>query len=431
MTGKYLQVLKKATSKTSVQVITCPKCSSTLSVKAVGYTITIVCDSCGSILELEKSHPIIKGMSTQMRVTKQCIPLGARGKLHGTIWEVIGFLKRKNFQTRIVWQEYLLFNPYKGFRWLVEYNGHWNYVNTLHSVPTVTGIQSEHANYLNTNYNYLTTYNSKTIYVAGEFYWRVMVGETAQIVEYINTPEILTQEKTSDDIIWSLAEYLDRNEVAEAFDIPKRKLPVKKEYAVNQPSSTRRYLSQIVKTYVVGLLIFFTLSYFAAKSSDPKEILLMNFVAPTAERFEIVSPSFNIDTHRGVVAYQIKAPIDNAWLELETELVNETTGETVNHDTGLEYYSGYDAEDRTYWTEGSQVGSLTITTPKEGRYHLNISAKNNDTFNLPIELSIREGVFSISNFLFSFFLLSLWPGLLLLNELFFYSRKHNWWDDDD
>ena len=28
------------------------------------------------------------------------------------------------------WAEYLLFNPYKGFRYLTEYDGHWNDVST-------------------------------------------------------------------------------------------------------------------------------------------------------------------------------------------------------------------------------------------------------------------------------------------------------------
>ena len=26
------------------------------------------------------------------------------------------------------WREYLLFNPYKGFRYLTEFDGHWNFV---------------------------------------------------------------------------------------------------------------------------------------------------------------------------------------------------------------------------------------------------------------------------------------------------------------
>ena len=33
------------------------------------------------------------------------------------------------------WSEYLLYNPYKGYRYLTEYNGHWNDIRTLRALP--------------------------------------------------------------------------------------------------------------------------------------------------------------------------------------------------------------------------------------------------------------------------------------------------------
>ena len=51
------------------------------------------------------------------------------------------------------WREYLLFNPYKGFRYLTEYNGHWNYVTPLKSVPEVSPrAPSRSATYLGEKY---------------------------------------------------------------------------------------------------------------------------------------------------------------------------------------------------------------------------------------------------------------------------------------
>ena len=32
---------------------------------------------------------------------------------------------------RYYWQEYLLYNPAVGFRWLVESDGHWSYVSAV------------------------------------------------------------------------------------------------------------------------------------------------------------------------------------------------------------------------------------------------------------------------------------------------------------
>ena len=37
------------------------------------------------------------------------------------------------------WDEYLLWNPYKGYRWLVESNGHWVLMKTLQTAVKESG----------------------------------------------------------------------------------------------------------------------------------------------------------------------------------------------------------------------------------------------------------------------------------------------------
>ncbi len=68
---------------------------------------------------------------------KPTIPLGTRGKIGGTQYEVIGFQVRQvaDGDDTYAWDEYLLFNPYQGFRYLTEYNGHWNFVHVETALP--------------------------------------------------------------------------------------------------------------------------------------------------------------------------------------------------------------------------------------------------------------------------------------------------------
>ncbi|MEJ7605177.1 MAG: hypothetical protein WKF37_02675, partial [Bryobacteraceae bacterium] len=63
---------------------------------------------------IERFHPVI--------------PLGTRGNLQGTRYEAIGFQMRgiEVDGIQYLWSEYLLFNPYQGYRYLTEYQGHWN-----------------------------------------------------------------------------------------------------------------------------------------------------------------------------------------------------------------------------------------------------------------------------------------------------------------
>ena len=65
------------------------------------------------------------------------IPLGTRGTWHGQPHDVIGFQQRsiEVDGERYAWDEYVLFNPYHGFRYLTYYNGHWNDVTVVRERP--------------------------------------------------------------------------------------------------------------------------------------------------------------------------------------------------------------------------------------------------------------------------------------------------------
>ncbi len=70
------------------------------------------------------------------------IPIGSRGKMNGVEWAVIGVLGRIDPKYLVSWKEYLLYNPYQGFRWLAEADGHWNFAVPMKQIPTDNGKQS-------------------------------------------------------------------------------------------------------------------------------------------------------------------------------------------------------------------------------------------------------------------------------------------------
>jgi hypothetical protein len=109
----------------------CPNCGGPVERRGFGHTLTIVCPQCLSVLDATTPASTF---CRKWRTPKTGVFLkfhwGQRGKFQGDTWEVIGF------QTRAVtfegetfeWDEYLLFNPWKGFRYISEYNGHWNWI---------------------------------------------------------------------------------------------------------------------------------------------------------------------------------------------------------------------------------------------------------------------------------------------------------------
>ena len=115
----------------------CPACGNSLTVRGLEQTESLACGSCQSVIDLtDENFRILATYAVSIK-HEPLIPLGSRGKLRGELFEVIGFLRRKIEVEGVEyeWSEYLLFNPYKGFRWLTEYNGHWNFVKTTTQTP--------------------------------------------------------------------------------------------------------------------------------------------------------------------------------------------------------------------------------------------------------------------------------------------------------
>jgi len=104
---------------------------------AAGHSLSVVCAQCRSILDAKDPNLQVLEKFEAKQSIKPVIPLGTRGKLEGAEYTIIGFQVRSTDVDDMPdsWDEYLLFNRYKGFRYLTLYNGHWNYVKTVPASP--------------------------------------------------------------------------------------------------------------------------------------------------------------------------------------------------------------------------------------------------------------------------------------------------------
>src|SRR5215469_14108180 len=172
--------------KPQVKALNCPQCGAAIILRSFGQAETVVCESCRSILDAKDPKlAILQQFEKLTSDVHPLIPLGTRGKLRGTDYEVIGFQRRHATVEGISypWHEYVLFNPYKGFRYLSEYNGHWNDISVCKQLPT-----DDHgsANYLGETYRHFQTSDADTDFVLGEFSWQVRVGERAVVTDYVH-----------------------------------------------------------------------------------------------------------------------------------------------------------------------------------------------------------------------------------------------------
>src|ERR1700733_15315377 len=124
--------------------ISCPNCGGAVELRGFAHTLSAVCPQCLSVLDASTPEVQILQKFQGKTQVKPTIPLGTRGhfqeKSGDTQYDVIGFQVRQvdTGNDSYSWDEYLLFNPYKGFRYLTEYNGHWNFVHVETALPVKT-----------------------------------------------------------------------------------------------------------------------------------------------------------------------------------------------------------------------------------------------------------------------------------------------------
>ena len=115
----------------------CTNCAAPLEIRAQTAAQVVACGHCGSVLDAQDPRHQILTRYQQKFKREPTLPIGRRGDIRGETFEIVGYMERRTRYYGITydWGEYLLWNPYKGFRWLIEANGHWTFLTTLPNPP--------------------------------------------------------------------------------------------------------------------------------------------------------------------------------------------------------------------------------------------------------------------------------------------------------
>ncbi len=354
----------------------CPGCGSSLTIRAQGYTDTLACGTCGSIIDIADPNFRILAKFNAQVVHQPLIPLGAHGQFQGTDYEAIGYLRRR-FRVEGIdyeWSEHLLFHREQGFRWLVEYNGHWNLVHTLAEPPLVSGYGvMATAVYQQQRYRSFQSATPEVSYVLGEFYWRVQVGERCEVIDYIAPPFQLSVERTEKEIVWSQAEYVEPEAIRTAFQLASP-LPARIGIGANQPSpydaqrpKFRRLLWLFLALLIGGQIVTAALS-----SNERVHQQTLVFNAETKDK-TLTSEPFALSGRTSNVAIDMATNLNNHWLYLELALIERNTGASYAISRELGYYEGVDEGER--WSEGSASDEAVLSAIPAGIYYLSVEGE--------------------------------------------------------
>lgn len=360
-----------------VKSLSCPSCGAALTLRSFSHAVTIVCDSCHSILDAQ--DPRLKILQKFQAATDEdppSIPLGSRGTVRGTVYEVIGFQRRTIHVdgAPYSWHEYVLFNPFKGFRYLTEYNGHWNDVSILRSLPVYSPGEST-LNYLGETYRHFQTARAGTSFVLGEFPWQVRVGESAEVSDYVSPPRVISSERTGKEVTWSMGEYVAGRDIWKAFKL-QGDPPAPIGVYENQPSPLSANVKLVWSLAAVFLLLLVALLVVFYSTAHDEQVFEQSYEFNTNVKSEasFVTDVFELKGHTSDAELMTSANVNNNWIYVNYALINQDTGHVYDFGREISYYHGYD-EDGS-WSEGSTKDTVTVPSVPPGNYYLRVEPES-------------------------------------------------------
>jgi len=421
--------------KNKTDSIGCPACGGVITLRAAGQTISLVCGHCGTLLDTAgKKAFVAQKIQAEAKLEHPLLPLGTRGVLRGVEWEILGCLKRQDTDSR--WNEILLYNPWSGFAWLTEWNGHWNYIRRVLETPiAVAGSPSLNGK----RFRLFASSEATVVQVAGEFYWQVRIGEVATVSDFIAPPLVLSSEQYPDlqEITWSEGEYLLADEVGAAFKISN--LPRAEGPYLNQPNPWEARWPTIKRYALIAAAVLIGVQFLSLRGAARSQVFDQDYVyqkpvatlptgaaTPEAANPPLITPSFDLKGGQSPARIEAKAAVDNAWLALDADLVNDTTGQTYPAEISVEYYHGYDDGD---WSEGKQDADADLPAVPPGRYHLSIRPEADPSITrMPFHVSLQRGGLFWSNFFLCVLGILIGPVWIYVRHRMFEAKR---WSQSD
>ncbi|MCC7308011.1 MAG: DUF4178 domain-containing protein [Acidobacteria bacterium] len=418
----------------SAAAMGCPNCGGPLSLRAPDKAERVTCPNCNSLLDVNQGNlSYLKALEPTKADVAFALPVGAEGTFPGDVkFRIIGAVVR-SVQIEGVhyyWHEYLLYNAAIGFRWLVHSDNHWNFVEPVNPAEVEAAMGST----LFTSVPTMVNYNGRRFkifqdapatveYVKGEFYWRVEQGEKVRAIDYVSAPVMLSEEITANEVNWSAGTYMTVAEVEKAFGVTG--LPKPWAVGPNQPFTGRFYYTwgflPLLALFAVAILMV-PFTGITSKVLE-QQITLPPMASPAAPQVAFSQP-FDLKPNRNV-QISASAPVDNSFVELDVDLINDQSQEIEGVTIPIEYYHGSDSDGA--WTEGGQSQDATVSSLPGGKYTLRIEGSwQNSTQPMPISVRVEQNVMRGVNFLCALIVLAIVPIIGLFRKFSFESAR---WKD--
>lgn len=412
----------------------CPHCGGPLELRAPDKTERVTCPNCNSLLDVNQGQlRFLKSLEPPS--FQPVIPIGTTGEVPEGKMTVIGAMSRSVTieGTQYFWGEYLLYNPQIGFRWLVHSDDHWNYVMAI--PPGEVTEADRRVTYRGKNYRIFQDAPAVVECVLGEFYWKVEAGETVRGVDFVAPPYALSKEVTTiyvpdsaekgkkraaGEINWSLGTYVTPEQIEKSFGVTG--LPRPSGIAPNQPYRHKWIYKYWILLILAALIIGFVTLILSGSTRDVYSQQVNFPPLSSADGTQVFfSEPFELAGRRNIRIVG-ESPVQNTWIYLEGDLINEETGVVQSFPIDISYYAG--VEDGESWTEGNQKDSTDTSSLPAGKYVLRLEGQW-EKWQEPSTVSVRiqQNVTNGFNLLLLLIVISIVPIIMAIYHISFERRR--------
>ncbi len=348
----------------TVAALVCPQCGAPVRVTAAGRSLSVVCGGCGSTLDAATPElRLLQAGAAALAIPE--IALGSRAVLADIEWEVVAYLERSSAGDG--WREYLLFNPWEGYAWLVDADG-FALGRPILAEPDASDVDRA-ARLDGAVWKGKRRYEAEVTLALGEFPWRVAVGERVSVAEYRRGSNTLCLERGAQGTSWTLLEPLPAATISAAFGMAER--PARP--APNPP------LASLWPHKLAVAMIAFILMWMIDARFRPTNVLPAADIKVPINGSD-TSTSIPIELPPGrhylvISADALGTGLDNEWVDLDYTLVDRQTQASYAVSAVAEYYRGVDGDGQ--WNEGDEHPRTSLSAIPGGSYDLIVEVRGN------------------------------------------------------
>jgi Domain of unknown function (DUF4178) len=380
----------------ATEALACGNCGGPIKLAIPGASRRVTCTACGSLHEVEGTRHVL--LETLAHAAKSPVQLGTRFRHENTEWQLVGWVERSvtSEGVRYPWHEYVVYAAVKGFRYLVQARGHWIWVTPeptfARPMPTEDLPTLEHEG---ATYTLFAHDHAVVDAVAGEFPWRVRVGEQTEAFDYVAAPHVLSCEGDASEVNWSRGVHLERSTVAGFF--PGVSLPVAEGVGMLEPNPYDGVGRLWWRSVLVSALLFFVLLLLRPSREAMTEMFPLPqgavAAANASEGVVLTSAPFELQGDRRLtIELDTDTPLD-AYVDYVVDLLDsrDSPVESVRAASTFERDEEGDAVNQ-------RIARVTLGHVPPGTYRLRVDAISSSPEVRMVLVTVREGGVAFGEF---------------------------------